>query len=231
MSRSACDVVRMTTGMCRRRSSRLISSSTSRPSFLGRFRSSRIKSGFGTAACFPSRRRNARASTPSAATCRLFRTFASRSASRVRRASPGLSSTNRISIGTPPASISGLADCGQRERERRALARLGLDPDPAAVALHDLLADREADPGPGIIVLAVQPLEDDEDAVEVLRIDADAVVAHAEQPLAVAALGANLDLRTGRSAELERVGDQVQEQVLELARVRRNGGQAFSRDG
>src|SRR5207302_2320047 len=142
---------------------------TSRPSFLGRFRSRRMRSGIGTAACVPCRRRNASASTPSAATCRLFRTFASRSASRVRRASPGLSSTNRISIGTPPVFISGLADCGQRERERRALARLGLDPDPAAVTLHDLLADGQPQARAGVFLLPMQALEDDEDPLEVLR--------------------------------------------------------------
>src|SRR2546430_1702399 len=180
MSFSAWDVVRMTIGMCRSWSSCLISSSTSRPSFLGRFKSRRMRSGFGTAACFPCLRRKASASTPSNTTCRLFRTFASRRASCVKRASPGLSSTNRISIGTAPEVISSLADRGQREKERGALARLRLDPDAAAVALDDLLADREPDPRARVLVLPVQPLENDEDPLEVLRVDADAVVPHAD---------------------------------------------------
>src|SRR5256714_2794295 len=230
MSRSAWDVVRMTTGICRSWSSPLISSNTSRPSFLGRFRSSRMRSGLATAACFPCRRRNARASTPSAATCRLLRTRASRNGSRVRRASPGLSSTNRISIGTALELISRLPDCGQRERERRAPARLGLDPDPAAVALHDLFADREPDARTRVLVLPVQPLENDEDALEVLGIDPDAVVADVKHPLAVVPLRRNPNLRRARPAELEGVREQIQEQVLQLPGISRDGRQAVARD-
>src|SRR5207249_3229992 len=47
----------------------LSSASSSRPSFLGRLRSSRIRSGRGAAASLPSRRRNSIARTPSAAQC------------------------------------------------------------------------------------------------------------------------------------------------------------------
>ena len=46
-------------------------------------------------------------------------------------------------------------------------------------------------PVPGILLPAVQALEDHEDALEVLRVDADAVVAHREEPLAVRLLGAD----------------------------------------
>ena len=55
----------------------------------------------------------------------------------------------------------------------------GLDPDPAAVALDDPLADREAHPRAAVLVLAVEALEDLEDALALARVDADAVVAHA----------------------------------------------------
>ena len=41
------------------------------------------------------------------------------------------------------------------------LTRLGFDPDPSAVAFHDLLADRQADARPGIIFARVEALEDD----------------------------------------------------------------------
>src|SRR5256885_6163573 len=229
MSFSAWDVVRMTIGMCLSWSSCLISSSTSRPSFLGRFKSRRMRSGFGTAACFPCLRRKASASTPSSTTCRLFRTFASRNASFVSRASPGLPSTGRIWVGT--GAISSLVDWGEREVKRRALLRCGLHPDPAAVTLHNLLADGEPQARARVLVLPMQALEDDEDPLEVLWVDADPVVPHAEQPLPVASLCREPDLERSGPAELERVGDQVQEHVLQLAAVGGDHWQAVPGDG
>ena len=124
--------------------------------------------------------------------------MASLSASRVRRTSPGLSSTSRISIGVVTAAIIALLSLsGEREVEGRALAGLGLDPDAPAVALDDLLADRQADAGARVLVPAVQALEDDEDALEVLRVDADAVVAHREDPLAAVLRAAETWTRGG----------------------------------
>src|SRR5262249_51462177 len=70
-----------------------------------------------------------------------------------------------------------------REKERRPLPRLPLDPDAAAVALHDPLADRQADARAGVLGAAVQPLEDEKDPLAVLRLDADAVIPHGEEPL------------------------------------------------
>ena len=77
----------------------------------------------------------------------------------------------------------------------------------------------------------MQPLENDEDAVEVLRVDADAVVAHAEQPLPVASHDRDPDIRGCGPAELECVRDEVQEQTLELARVGRDRRQPVPGDG
>src|SRR5512139_2614810 len=80
--------------------------------------------------------------------------------------------TSRRSMGT---SVRG--GDGNGKREYRAAALLGLDPDPATVALHDVAGDREpeagaapADPGP---VGLVEALEDP--ALVDLR-DADALV-------------------------------------------------------
>ena len=53
-----------------------------------------------------------------------------------------------------------LSPSGMREIEGGALSGFGLHPDAAAVALHDLLADRQADAGAGVLVAAVQALED-----------------------------------------------------------------------
>src|SRR5207244_2614169 len=66
----------------------------------------------------------------------------------------------------------------QREIEARALLRLRFGPYPAAVAHDHALHDREADAGPGELVLAVQPLEHAEELRRVAHVEAHAVVAH-----------------------------------------------------
>src|SRR5690606_27099943 len=58
--------------------------------------------------------------------------------------------------------------------------------DASSVELYDLAAQREPDAGAGVLVTAVQALEDHEDAVPVLLGDADAVVADADLPVALA---------------------------------------------
>src|SRR5262245_21706434 len=69
----------------------------------------------------------------------------------------------------------------QGEGEGRALARLGLDPELAAVGLDHLLADGQARPGPLVLVPAVQAAEDAEDLLVVTRVDAHAVVPHEQR--------------------------------------------------
>jgi hypothetical protein len=44
------------------------------------------------------------------------------------------------------------------------------------MALHDLLGDGEANAGAGVLMPIVQALKDQEDALEVLRLNADAVI-------------------------------------------------------
>src|SRR5690349_20801745 len=100
--------------------------------------------------------------------------------------------------------------------ECAALVRLGLDPDATAVALDYLLADRKADAGAGILALVVQPLEHHEDAFKVLRLDADAVVGHHDLALALPVDRRDVDARHRRGAKLERVADQVLEELREL---------------
>src|SRR5262249_13205569 len=99
------------------------------------------------------------------------------------------------------------------------------DPDFATVAFHDLLADREANPGARILTLAVQALEGDEDALGILRVDADAVVPDAEEPLTVRCLGVDLDDRRLLLAKLEGVAEQVLKQLHELGAIRADDGQ------
>ena len=70
----------------------------------------------------------------------------------------------------------------EREEKRRAFAELRFHPHRAAGLLDDPAADGQPDPGAGIFVARVEALEDGEDAMEILRLDADAVVANGKDP-------------------------------------------------
>src|SRR5437764_7478802 len=86
----------------------------------------------------------------------------------------GLSSTSRIS--TASGFIRRLF--AEREVEGRAVTGTGFGPDPAAVAEHDALGDCEPDPGALVFLGAVETLEDAEQTIRILHVEADAVVAH-----------------------------------------------------
>ena len=89
-----------------------------------------------------------------------------------------------------------------REEERRPLAKLRFEPDAAAVALDHFLAQRQADAGARILLVRVQALEDDEDALGELRVDADAVVAHGKAPAELHLLGVDAHVWDAAAAEL-----------------------------
>ncbi len=109
---------------------------------------------------------------------------------------------------------------------------LRLDPDAAAVALDDLLADRQADAGARVLVAAVQALEDHEDALDVLRRRCRCRCRAREDchspPVAAAPRRGCAAARP--AAELDRVADQVLEQLrraaLSSASDRRAAGRA-----
>src|ERR1035438_3434242 len=211
-----------TTGIVFRDASALISARTSRPPMRGRLRSSRIRSGRGVSAYVPSRRRKAMASTPSPTTDRRLTSLLSRSASRVSRTSPGLSSTSRNSAGRPPDSLSidVLLTIRDGEQESGSLPRTGFHPDIATVSFDDLLAYGKADPGARIVLLAVQALKNNKYAIEILRRNADAIVAHRQLPGLVRAAGADMDVgRLARLAELDAIADQVLHKLRQLGRV------------
>jgi len=63
------------------------------------------------------------------------------------------------------------------------------------MSFHNLFADGQSDAGAGIFLPAVEPLEDDEDALGVLRGNADAVVPYGENP--PVALSAGRDVNAG----------------------------------
>src|SRR5688572_2049171 len=109
MSRSSRDDVSMTVGMPRSAGSDLISAKTSRPPLRGMLRSRRMRPGRGAYMWMPSRRRKAKASTPSRAACSRLATCVPSKASRMICTSLALSSTRRISSTGP--SLAGPVLC------------------------------------------------------------------------------------------------------------------------
>src|ERR1700733_2226196 len=102
----------------------------------------------------------------------------------------------------------------QGEPESGAAAVAGVDTDGTAVQLDDFLTDRQPDTGSGVGVPAVQTLENDKHFFGDLRRDADAVVRHAEYPMAAvitaAAFAVDHDARDAIVAsELDRVANEV----------------------
>src|SRR5215475_11267168 len=102
------------------------------------------------------------------------------------------------------------------EPERRAAAELGLHPGLAAVALDDLADHRQADAGALDLVAALQGLEQAPDLVGELARDADAVVGDRELPAPAAAPGGHGDRELAAGVVLDRVADQVEQDLLEL---------------
>src|SRR5262249_53284514 len=102
----------------------------------------------------------------------------------------------------------------EREVESAAAAGGGIDPDPAAVHLDDLLDDGQAYAGAAAeLVAIVQALEQAEHALAIFLVDADAVVAHVERRRRAGLVAADLDRGPGLVVVLDRVGDEIAEQL------------------
>src|SRR3990172_4706428 len=95
---------------------------------------------------------------------------------------------NRCWSRAPPSSLG-----GDGKVKGRTLPRLGFHPDPAAHAFDDFFADAQPDAGARILGPGMQALEDHENSLAVLRFDANAVVVHREDPLALCLPGAHVD--------------------------------------
>src|SRR5207302_11302124 len=108
------------------------------------------------------------------------------------------------------------------EGKRAALAGRALHPDPPAVHLDQPARDRQ--PQPGTLVLAADPaltlLEAFEDALGVFRRHADAGIADADAQLRSLAFGR--DAHAAGLRELDRVAQQVQENLLQLWSIRKD---------
>jgi len=84
------------------------------------------------------------------------------------------------------------------------------------MALHDLLGDRQTDAGARVLAATVQALKDQEDALDVLRLDTDAVVPQPEKPIIPPALPPNIDEDRFIAAELDSVAEQILEELYQL---------------
>src|SRR4051794_34609029 len=101
---------------------------------------------------------------------------------------------------------------GQREQERAARSGVALGPDAAAKALDDPPAGGESDAASLVVTRAAgEHLED----LRRVR-QADAVVANREGPTGFVRGGPDRHERVGAVAELQRVGDQVLEDAMQV---------------
>jgi hypothetical protein len=88
------------------------------------------------------------------------------------------------------------------------------------VAFYNFLTNGQANASSWIIGAAVQSLEQREDTLQVLRLDADAIVVHGEGPRALLPCGRDMHVRgLMRPLELNAMSDQVLEELAELNRI------------
>ena len=237
MSSSASEVVSTTTGMVRSSGSALTSSSTSRPSLRGRLRSSRIRSGRGASAKSPSRRRKAqRLDAVSDALAGGCASCCRSNASSVISVSPGSSSTRRTSIGLSGVSVRdhGADRSSMTGNVKRKVVPVRAEvsnPDAAAVALDDLAC---TSPGrcrcPGRPrwwcsrwkITKMRSAYSGSMPMPLSRTEN----AHGRRP----SLGRHVDRGGSLAAELERVADQVLEDLRQQRRLAQDRGQRIVRD-
>ena len=110
---------------------------------------------------------------------------------------------------------------GDGEVKCRALALLRLDPDSTAVVSDDPFADGKADARTGDLT-AVETFEDSEDSFVVFGRDALTVITNREPPLASLALRGQTDFWPVETPVLQRIRNQVLEQLHELCLANRD---------
>jgi hypothetical protein len=81
------------------------------------------------------------------------------------------------------------------------------------VSLYDPLAYRQTYSGAGVLLPAAKPLEEDENALRILRGDADPVVAYGKRPPVAIAAGGDVDARWFASPKFDGIPDQVLKQL------------------
>jgi len=73
----------------------------------------------------------------------------------------------------------------------------------------------------------VQALKDDEEAVKVLRINADAIIRDGEDPFVTLSLAREVNARRLLAVELDGIADEVLKQLHQLRPVAHHGGQGI----
>src|SRR5512139_1313141 len=113
----------------------------------------------------------------------------------------------------------------QGKEKRAAFAGPRLDPYPAAIELDDLLDQRQSHASVLLLIARREHLKQLENALVMPRLDAGAVVGDAELP-GVAGVGAgDADASLGLVAMLDRVADQVLENLLQTGAFADHGRQ------
>ncbi len=110
------------------------------------------------------------------------------------------------------------------------MARRRLDPDAAAMPLHDSPANRQPDARARILAPCVKTLKDHEDALEVLWGDADAIVPDGEHAFRRGHLRAHVHMWWLAPAELDRVAHKVLQELDKLGLVSHDSRQLVARD-
>src|ERR1700722_9804073 len=100
-----------------------------------------------------------------------------------------------------------------------------------AVALNDLLADGQSNPGSGELIPLMQPLEHSEDFFEILRVNSQSVVFYRKVPLLAAVPGSgNVYSGDAGFLVLDSVADEILKQLGQLHIVSQDGGERIVRD-
>src|SRR5436305_1990602 len=99
------------------------------------------------------------------------------------------------------------------------------------MSLDDFLGEGQADPGPGILLPRVKALKDHEHFLPVLRLNADAIVAHDDMTRLLFPSPRDVNLRLDAGAvKLEGVANEVLQKLHELHPVPENYGQGLTLD-
>src|SRR5690348_11025872 len=139
---------------------------------------------------------------------------------RSARSSASLTRTFRSDDGRVGGNLrQAVGRPAQRDREHDggSLALARLDPDAAAVGFDDATHDGESEAGAAAVVGAALP-EAIEYVGKLVGRDPASRIAHRETDRAIDLIGAQPDAATLRR-ELQRVGDQIREDAVELVRV------------
>ena len=146
---------------------------------------------------------------------------------------PGLSSTSKISTGFVPIACviccTLLVPPGDRKIESASLAGLRFKPHAAAVALDYLPGNGKAYSRAGVLI-AMQTLEYQENALEKLGIDAYAVVFHGKNPFAILQLSSDKNARRFRAMKFNGVANKILKDLHQVAFVSHHLGQVVMVD-